>query len=126
VWRQKLGPGCTYLIRWVIDFWFFSIRLHHWVGSDDQRHMHDHPWWFWTFVFRGGYVERTEHGNIMLRAPTLAFRKAEHKHTVRVTKSGSWSLLLCGPEKRAWGFWVDGRFRKRSKYFFEHGHHQCQ
>jgi len=58
--------------------------------------------------------------------------EAEHRHSVRVGKRGAWSLLLCGPEKREWGFWTPKRggkdkgtvrFRHRNKYFHTHGHH---
>lgn len=57
-WHQELGdPRCPYLIRWLIDLRLFSIRLHHWVRSDDKRAMHDHSWWFLTFVLAGGYTD---------------------------------------------------------------------
>lgn len=41
----------------------------------------------------------------------------------RRNDGGCWTVLLTGPEKRVWGFWVNGKFRKRNKYFYEHGHH---
>lgn len=57
-WRQELGdPECPYLIRWLFDPRLFSIRLHHWVRSDDKRAMHDHSWWFLTLVLSGGYTD---------------------------------------------------------------------
>lgn len=59
-WRQELGdPECPYLIRWHIDLRLFSVRLHHWVRSDDKRAMHDHSWWFLTLVLAGGYTDWT-------------------------------------------------------------------
>jgi hypothetical protein len=61
-----------------------------------------------------------------LTAGSWRFRPAEHKHTVLVDKGGAWTVLLTGPEQRIWGFWVNGKFRKRNKYFFEHGHHPCE
>src|SRR5215472_18922423 len=58
-WAEKLGlPQCPYLIRWRAETPFGSVRLHHWLGPDDDRAFHDHPWWFVTFVLAGGYTDR--------------------------------------------------------------------
>lgn len=57
-WGQRCGlPECPYLRRWVFNFGVGSVRVHHWTGSDDSRHLHDHAWWFLTFVVRGGYTD---------------------------------------------------------------------
>jgi hypothetical protein len=127
IWRERLGrPECKYVVRWVVDFGLFSIRLHHWLSSDDQRHMHDHGWGFYTLVLMGAYTDVSPQGEQRMTPGTIAFRPAEHQHTVRVDRGGCWTLLLTGPERRVWGFWVNGRFRKRNKYFFIHGHHPCE
>lgn len=125
--REELGSrDCPYLIRWVFQTRWFSVRLHHWISSDDQRHYHDHPFWFLVLVLRGSYTDRSPAGDDRMTAGRVRFRPAEHKHTALVDRGGCWTLLLCGPEIREWGFWVNGRFRKRNKYFFEHGHHPCE
>lgn len=123
-WREKLGPpGCPYLVRWVLDLIRFSIRLHHWLHGDDPRAMHDHPWDFYSLVLWGCVYEHTPHGVVARRAGSLTYFPAEYKHTVEV-RSSTWTLLFTGPTRRPrWGFWVNGRFRKRNKFFFEHGHH---
>lgn len=61
-WGQRIGqPECPYLRRWVFNFYpAGSIRVHHWTGSDDPRALHDHPWWFLTFVMAGGYTDVSE------------------------------------------------------------------
>lgn len=126
-WGEKLGnPECPYIKRWVIDFWFFSIRLHHWLSSDDQRNFHDHPWWYLSLVLKGGYTDRNPEDSIRRTPGSINFFPATHQHTVLVDKGGCWTLLITGREKRTWGFWVGKRFRKRNKYFFEHGHHPCE
>lgn len=123
---EKLGnPECPYIKRWVIDFGPFSIRLHHWISSDDQRNFHDHPWWYLTLVLKGGYVDRNPQGSKRRTIGSLDFYPATHQHTVLVDPKGCWTLLITGRESRTWGFWVKGKFRKRNKYFFEHGHHPC-
>lgn len=53
---QLIGtPECPFMKRWVLQTRFGSIRLHHWMGSDDLRNQHDHPWSFLTIVLKGGY-----------------------------------------------------------------------
>lgn len=57
-WGQRLGrEECPYMRRWVLNLGLFAIRLHHWSGSDDERHLHDHPWPFLTIVLKGGYTD---------------------------------------------------------------------
>lgn len=128
-WREPLGNAdCPYVYRWLADFGLFSIRVHQWKRSDDLRHLHDHPWWYITFIVKGHYIEFLENDKVdFVNRFNMRFRPATHKHSVSIDPSkGCWSVLLTGPEKREWGFWVNGRFRKRNKYFFEKGHHPCE
>ena len=129
--------------RWLIDFGIFSIRLHHWLYSDDQRNYHDHPWAFITIILKGGYtdispkdqndISKEESKKERMTFGTVKYRPANYKHTVKVDKKGCWTLLLTGREKRDWGFWVkrkDGsniyRLMKRNRYFLRVGHHPCE
>ena len=126
-WRERLGrPECPYLVRWVADFWLFSIRIHHWVGSDDQRHMHDHPWAYLTVILKGGYTDVNTSGESRLTPGCVRYFPSSHRHTVRVDRGGAWTLVVTGRERRVWGFWVNGKFRKRNKYHFMFGVHQCE
>lgn len=123
IFHEKLGPAeCPYLERWVTDFGLFSLRLHHWLHSDDMRAYHDHAWWFLSLCLRGCLVDVSDEGEDTVTPLSLRFRRAEHRHAVRVVRP-AWTLLLTGPERRTWGFWPRGKFRKRNKYFYEHGHH---
>lgn len=118
-------PECPYSYRWKIDLGSFSIRLHQWLKSDDSRAFHDHSWWFVTLVLWGGYTDVSTFGDDILSIGSIRYRKAEHKHTVKVNKPGTLTLLLTGKPKRRWGFWVDGKLIKRDKYFAVWGHHPC-
>lgn len=115
----------VYNRRWYWQTPCFSIRLHHWMHSDDERNMHDHPWWFITFILRGGYTDVSPAGREELTAGQLAFRPALHRHYVKVHKGGCWSLLLTGPVRRKFGFWVGEKWKKANKYFLQHGKHVC-
>ena len=122
-WRQELGiKDDPYLVRWVLNLGFCSFRLHHWLDSDDLRHKHDHAWWFITWVIKGWYNDIGDDETDVMYTGKIRFRSANHRHCVEV-KEPTWTLLLTGPEKRKWGFWVNGKFKKANKYFFEEGHH---
>ena len=42
-WAEKLGyENNPYLIRWTFIFFGYSMRIHHWIKSDDNRFFHDH------------------------------------------------------------------------------------
>lgn len=126
-WHEQLGlPECPYVIRWRIETPWGSIRLHHWLGADDARAFHDHPWSFTTFVLRGGYVDMTPAGSEYLRAPAVRHRGAEHRHTVLPDMGGAWTIVVTGPKVRTWGFWANGtKFIKANKWFASRGHHPC-
>ncbi len=132
-WKEPLGrKEKPYAYRWVLNFGLFALRIHKWICSDDDRAMHDHPYWFFTLVLKGGYDDVTpkKHkfaGRETLRAGSIRFRRAKHIHTVQINKSPTWTLLFTGPPLRKWGFWVDGgkRWQKSSNYFKSRGHHQC-
>lgn len=127
---QRLGdPKCPYMRRWVLNLGLFSIRLHHWLRGDDPRHMHDHPWWWFSLVLKGILIDVTESGEEMLPPGSLRYHPALHKHTVKT--NGCWTLLLTGPERRIWGFWVARRsghpyWVRASRYFRKKGHHPCE
>lgn len=125
-WAEKLGlPGCPYVIRWRVEAPFGSVRLHHWTAPDDDRAFHDHPWWFITLVLRGGYADRGPDGDDVLRAGSVRFRRALHRHTVVPGPHGAWTLMVTGPRARPWGFWLNGKFIKANKWFASRGHHPC-
>lgn len=152
-WGEKLGvKECPYLKRWVLNFGLFSLRIHHWLASDDQRHYHNHAWWFITWVIRGHYEDITPYKGelgahtIYLAPPPpdvlppsppydlvwsepmitgcIRFRPANHSHKVKVLRP-TWTFLITGPTKHPWGFFVRGKFKRANKYFFEEGHHPC-
>jgi hypothetical protein len=109
--------GEPYLVRWtLLSTPWFSIKIHHILKADGGRDLHDHPWWFLSFVLRGRYVEKVpapeknardmvEHREI--RRFRFNFKRAEGLHSiVDVSPGGAWTLVLTGPRIREWGFRV--------------------
>ncbi len=142
-WAEPIGrPECPYLYRWVFVFFGFSIRLHHWIRSDDKRFMHNHPWDFLTIVLKGGYTDVSNSGKKQyrsdlgkevpileldeLKSGSISFRKASHCHYVDVPEGGAWTLLFCGRPKQKWGFWIKtNQFFRPLRYFSKYGHPPC-
>lgn len=125
-WAEELHCQIgVYVRRWRLETPIGSIRVHHWLHSDDTRHKHDHPWWFLTIVLKGGYTDLSDNKADHVGAGSIRFRPAEHRHSVLVDKGGAWTLLITGPKIRKWGFWVGKKFKKANKYFLEHGEHLC-
>lgn len=107
-----------YLHRWYLiprNKWF-NVYLHQFVGDDDDRASHDHPWWSISFCLKGEMVEEIEehrenetwvsrtHRYIQRFRPY--FRKAEHSHIMRLQSKTAWTLFITGPRRRDWGFWT--------------------
>lgn len=119
-------PGSPYMRRWYViphNRWF-NIYLHNIVRSDDDRALHDHPWWNVSIVLRGGYWEvmppwRPLYPDMCLdlfhapktvrvrrRPGSIVFRRACDAHRLEVAEGAScWSLFITGPKLREWGFW---------------------
>lgn len=81
----------------------FTVYLHRLRAFLPHPQCHDHPWSFIAVLLKGGYREFhdgvwTEH-----KPGTVLFRPAEFSHNV-VTTGVSWSLIVTGPKRRAWGF----------------------
>lgn len=55
-WAEKLGfEDNPYLIRWTFIFFGYSMRIHHWIKSDDNRFFHDHSADLLSIVLKGRY-----------------------------------------------------------------------
>ena len=108
-----------YLRRWYLIPPNRRLNIYfqfHFQRSDDDRALHDHPWAFVSLPLAGAYLEITESG-LMLRTPgSVAVRRAQHRHRIRLltnpdgTERGCWTLLITGPHRRQWGFWCGRRF----------------
>lgn len=124
MWTRKpskiIGPSHDpYMLRWNV----FKVGklprvyLHRFMRSDDDRALHDHPWWFVSIILKGEYLEYTENApNPHPRHRfSVAYRPLNWRHRValvsRFNKDGSygpqpcWALFITGPIQVDWGFW---------------------
>lgn len=105
--------GDRYLLRWYViprNPWL-NIYLHKFLHDDEDRALHDHPWWFISVMLKGGYYEVTQNNFTQRLAPSVAFRKPTYAHRVVLPRvSGTdtvrpcWTLVVTGRVVRDWGF----------------------
>ncbi len=155
-WFEKIAAsrkpdfiiGNDYCRRWWIipRNKFFNIYLHHFLHSDDDRALHDHPWFNCSYLLQGEYTEWTfdfsftgkptqlhhwdtaEAAGIPLykkavvKAGTLRFRRAKMAHRVELHNGPCWSLFITGPVIRDWGFHCPKGWRIWKEFVDERDH----
>jgi hypothetical protein len=105
----------------------FSIRIHHIIRADRDRHLHDHPWSARTWILDGWYIEgRDEWVDEILEdegecfhKKTVWYRRApgdtarlgfkQYHRIAQVADGGAWTLFVFGRYRGTWGFLVDGQ-----------------
>ena len=105
--------GDRYLLHWYIlpRNRFLNIYLHKFLHDDEDRALHDHPWWFISLMVKGSYIEKTSRGSNHRTAPSVAFRRAQHAHRVVLHRRAEseivipcWTIVITGRVTRDWGF----------------------
>lgn len=134
-----------YLRRWFVTPWSSdghplkskrlpNIYLHQILRSDDDRALHDHPWYNLSIILWGGYIE-----HVFERPPvegvelppviqkrrrflSVVYRRADMAHRLELYKDPNrwctldegigyyyekpcWSLFITWRKRRPWGFW---------------------
>lgn len=105
------GAENPYLYRWHVipRNKFFNIYLHHFMRSDDDRALHDHPWVNMSILLKGNYTEVTPNGYHYRTAGHIYARLPSALHRVLLDTApwgerSCWTLFITGPRVREWGF----------------------
>lgn len=131
--------GLIYLHRW----WLIprnpllNLYLHHFVHSDDDRALHDHPWPSLSRTLRHEYREILpssqaqsgardyERNGTYCRRRTVRdgwlYRPARLRHRIEVSGRGAWTLFITGPVLREWGFWCRQGWLPWTEFLAEKG-----
>lgn len=106
---------------------WFNLYLHQILKSDEDKHFHDHPWSFRSFILRGSYEEffrcppafeathyRRYRENDLVRHP------AEDAHSLTLLTPEVWTLVLTSGRARVWGYqteqgWIDFKTYRQLK-----------
>lgn len=129
--------GIPYLHRWwlIPRNKFFNVYLHKFLGDDEDRALHCHPWNSLSILLKGGYIEHLPGGKIKVyKRFAVIFRPATYAHRIELHKKkvgvvwqnadkteGSLTekevslpaltLFITGPKIREWGFLCPQGFR---------------
>lgn len=140
----ELNDADPYMLRWYVipRNHRVNVYIHKFLRDDDDRALHDHPWWFVSLILKGGYIEmsETDEGKTSMLCRTsvadvrspfwrrcVAFRPATYRHRVAlphgrdgegvvsadVPRVPCWTLIVTGPKSRLWGFWCRDRTTPR-------------
>lgn len=107
------GAENPYMNRW----WLiprnpvFNIFLHEFIRDDDDRALHDHPWWSLSLSLQGRLIEIQRSGRREIPPGSLIFRTGRFAHRLIVPEPGSLTLFLTGPRYRQWGFHCSNGWR---------------
>lgn len=99
-----------YMRRWWIipRNRFFNIYLHQMLHDDDDRALHDHPWWSLSLCLRGVigevYADGKYHCTRMIRRGKIVPRSGRAAHRLTLPEGEAWTLFITGPRFREWGF----------------------
>ena len=94
--------------------WLPSIRIHHILRKDEDRHLHDHPWDARTIILKGWYKERKQaevfgyHTRTLTAGDTSPIRYGEYHSIDEVSEGGVWTMFFTWKYMGVWGFLVDG------------------
>lgn len=144
--RSRLRNGHVpvpkeFLRRWLlvtknqISNWY----LHNFTRDDEDRALHDHPWWNLSILLDGSYIEHSiaaggVHHRQLLVAGDMKLRAPWDAHRVECLKEypseqygtskqpiPCWSLFITGPVQHGWGFHCPGEWRSQRKFADEGG-----
>ena len=131
---ETLAGRADYMRRWFIiphardrGHWWFMKRgnafLHNFNRSDDDRALHDHPWWNVSILLSGSYREHGPNGSSKLRRPgNIVVRGAMSAHRVELLRDAEgrelpvWTIFLTGPKTRDWGFLCPKGWRHNTEF----------
>jgi hypothetical protein len=144
--RLKLvrSDGRIYLKRWGLACRFGGVFVHHIGAPDPGPDLHDHPFWWVSWVVKGNYTEcrasaaqavaraqmevnrpelRVKRGDIWHRPRwSVAKFKRTECHMITECKPDTWTILVRGPRRRKrpggeyWGFYTPTQYYPEGDY----------
>lgn len=142
----RRADGRVYLNRWGIAHdRIGGVLLHKMEAPDPGVDLHDHPWWFVSIILWGGYTEEralvreapmfaqikecvengaghpcpgTTRGVVEEREwGSIKTMRLDECHTITALKrKTSWSLVIKGPRRRSWGFYLANGYMSERQY----------
>lgn len=112
--------GDRYLLRWFLipRNNYLNVYLHHFLHSDDDRALHDHPYWSISLCLWGSSIEHLAAGRSRtIRQGSIVLRSAAASHRIELRDgTDCWTLFVTGPRIREWGFYCPRGWRHWRDY----------
>jgi hypothetical protein len=113
IWSCQQSRGKLLTRYFLLRTARLGIYLHHLHTSDEDGHLHDHPWAFITVLLSAGYFEWTPKGVAWRRRFSVLHRPAAWSHRLELIRP-TWTLVFRFRRCREWGFftkagWLDWR-----------------
>lgn len=111
-----------YLDRWHLlrrNNWL-NVYLHRFNGSDPSD-PHDHEYINLSIILAGSYTEHLYRedkwkGSRLREAGDIVLRLPSSPHRLEVGGEIVWTLFICGPRVRRWGFWTPEGWMPQTVY----------
>jgi hypothetical protein len=100
---------------------YFSINKHIITKADNEKHEHDHPWNFLSFIWKGSYTEMSKGVLYPRKRFSFKYMKAEHQHRLKsIDGDRCVTIVITGRRFREWGFptekgWIDNLTYRKMK-----------
>ncbi len=125
----NIGNGSDiYMQRWFLipKNRRFNIFLHRFLQSDEDRALHDHPWWSLSLVLEGIAVEMVQERlgkrTIVVMEGDWRFRPATLAHRIALPPGKTClTLFITGPIVRQWGFHCPGGWVHNKEFIHRNG-----
>lgn len=121
-----LDPTNTYLSRVrILETPWFGVFLHAIRRPDTDRHLHNHPWPFFSIILRGGYREKRKVGINGQRwtefeAPCVNRCGVTDFHAIEsLHRTPTWTLMFVGRRRQDWGYATPWGFVPHETYHAE-------
>ena len=122
--------GAPYMNRWWLFRsvkWLPALYLHEFLHDDDDRALHDHPWFSCSFMLKGMVLEiyaphgsdprdKRRHARRIHKAGDVIWRSARFSHRIELIGNRSLTLFFVSPNVRRWGFWCPAGWRHWKQY----------
>lgn len=127
--RLRRSDGRVYLDRWGWQYKpIGGVFIHRMQAPDPGVDMHDHPFTFWSFIIKGGYIEFRQDIRRAEFCPKTELRRLWTWRKMRLDEchriiaiwrnKPCWTLVIHGPVRRTWGFYLpDGEWMTEAEYY---------
>lgn len=107
----------------ILSLPFFNIYIHHILKSDQDRHMHDHPWNFRSFLLKGSYREEVRYPPRFLvlhsywhQAGDVIKHDRRDVHHIDLVTPSVWSLVITTGKEHDWGYHTSQGWIQHEEY----------